>query len=125
VYSGDAIYLPSTSTAFTLTVPPRQTLATTTTVGASVNSISGDVRISALVDACAPGGAPAESGTLQFFDGATLVGSVTLSTFGLPPTTPTPCSGGTIVSNGNIPLTLPAVSPGPHTYTAVYSGDAI
>src|SRR5438876_160676 len=101
-------------------------ITTTTAVDATVNAVSGDVRISAFASACAPAGAPSQTGTLQFFDGATLVGSFTMSAYGGPPSTPTPCSGGFIVSNGTyVPLTLPAVSPGVHTFTAVYSGDGV
>src|SRR5438552_3995092 len=92
-------------------------ITTTTTVTASVNAVSGDVRIGALVSACAPNGAPNESGTVQFFDGTTPVASFTLC-FPPLPNGPTPCSGGSIVSNGGgSVITLPAVSPGTHSYT--------
>src|SRR5205823_3211270 len=67
-----------------------------------------------------------ETGTVQFFDGALSIGTYTLPPFVSFPSSSPPCSGGAVVSNGIIfPITLPGVSAGTHSYTAVYSGDAV
>src|SRR6185437_10988002 len=65
------------------------------------------------------------TGTVQFFDGATLVASVTLNNFFWPPPPINPCGGSNPYMFKLASVNLPAVSPGAHTYTAVYSGDAV
>jgi hypothetical protein len=82
------------------------------------------------VSGCAPSGTPPESGSIRVLEGTTVVFTYTL---GAPPSLPgnteTPCTGGSIHSNGNFPIrpaqyVLTAATPGTHIYTAVYSGDA-
>src|SRR5437868_173372 len=125
VYSGDTVYAPSTSAAIPVIVPPRPVLITTTnTLSASANAVTGDVTLFVNIDACPPAGAPNASGTVQFFEGSTAVGSFTLTNFLPPPPTTNPCGGGPYMYE-RAQLTLLAVSPGTHTYTAVYSGDTI
>jgi hypothetical protein len=123
VYSGDTVYAPSTSAATTVTVPARPALvATTNTLTASANAVTGDVSLGAAIEACPPAGAPNISGTVQFFDGSTPVtGSLQILT---PPPTTGHCGGGPYTSRITL-LTLSAVSSGTHTYTAVYSGDTV
>src|SRR5689334_4494595 len=111
-----------------------QVVTTTALSLAGANPVTGDVRLDFRVSGCAPDGVPYESGTIQIFEGATSDYSFTLSSspnpFGGGPTSDGPCAGGSMLSNGPpaialaISPTLPAVSPGTHTYTAVYSGDS-
>src|SRR5437588_9740127 len=125
VYSGDTVYAPSTSAAIPVIVPPRPVLITTTnTLSASANAVTGNVTLFVNIDACPPAGAPNASGTVQFFEGSTAVGSFTLTNFLPPPPNTNPCGGGPYMYERG-QLTLPAVSPGTHTYTAVYSGDTV
>src|SRR3989440_47417 len=124
-YSGDTVYAPSTSAVIPVIVPPRPMLITTTnTLSASANAVTGDVALFVNIDACPLAGAPNASGTVQFFEGSTAVGSFTLTNFLPPPPTTNPCGGGPYMYE-RAQLTLPAVSPGTHTYTAVYSGDTV
>jgi hypothetical protein len=97
-YSGDAGDTASTSSAVTVTVSK---LSSTVAVGASLNpSVSGQsVSFTATVT---PSGA---TGTVQFLDGATVLGSAALS-------------GGAAV------FSTAALAPGSHNITASYSGDA-
>jgi hypothetical protein len=103
VYSGDSNLTGSTSPVDTITVNQA---ATTTTVTAAPNpSVFGQaVTLSATVSAIPPGsGTP--TGTVSFFDGATLLGTATLV-------------GGVAI------FTTSALAVGTHSITAVYSGDA-
>jgi len=125
VYSGDAYYAPSTSSATVVVVPPRPaSIATTTTLDSSVTAATGDVRLGALVAACpSSSGAPTPIGTVQIFEGATLIATLTLPTLGPPPQAG-PCASPYDYRSNFANTTLPAVAVGTHTYTAVYSGDA-
>src|SRR5204863_348282 len=86
-----------------------------------------DVRLEFGVSGCAPSGAPFPSGTVQIFDGGTLVNRFTLIFNSLTQGTVGSCSGGMILRNGSPPSVMPTVAgvgAGTHSYTAVYSGDA-
>src|SRR5438874_1918379 len=96
----------------------------TNTLRASANAVTGDVALFVNIDACPPAGAPNASGTVQFFEGSTAVGSFTLSNFRPPPPS-TLFPYATLFRSERAQLTLLAVSPGTHTYTAVYSGDTV
>ncbi|MBI5031535.1 MAG: Ig-like domain repeat protein, partial [Chloroflexi bacterium] len=105
VYGGDANFNPSTGT-----LSPDQTVdasATTTTLASSQNpsNFGQTVWFTATVSALPPGsGTP--TGTVQFKDGGTNLGSpVTLS-------------------GGKASISTSMLSVGTHTITAVYSGDA-
>jgi len=105
VYSGDVVFLPSASS------PPYSHVvnkaATTTTVGSSPNpSVFGQpVTLTATASVVAPG-AGTPTGTASFFDGATLLGTVTLN------------------AGGQASFTTSTLAVGNHSITAVYSGDA-
>jgi large repetitive protein len=96
-YSGDAMKAASTSAAVTETLNKA---ATTTTLASSLNpSVSGQaVTFSAQVSASAA------TGSIQFKDGANLLGTVT-------------------VSGGSASLAVSSLSVGTHSVTAVYAGD--
>ena len=97
VYSGDASFTGSTSTAQTHTV---NSAATTTTVTSSPNpSVVGETV--ALTASVSPAAA---TGTVEFFEGATSLGTATLS-------------------GGSATLNLASFSAGTHSVTAVYAGD--
>jgi hypothetical protein len=98
VYSGDAANLSSSSVVFTESVNKA---ATATGLASSQSpSVSGQaVTFTAQV---APAGA---TGSVQFKDGASLLGTVT-------------------VSGGAAALTVSSLSVGSHSITAIYSGDA-
>ena len=98
VYGGDANFGASTSAVLTQTVSKANS---TTTIASNNNpSIFGqNVTLRATVS---PSGA---TGTVQFFDGATLLGAPTLS-------------------SGTASLSISTLSTGSHSITATYSGDA-
>lgn len=98
VYSGDATFNGSTSAALVQTVNPA---ATTTTLTSSPNpsAFGASVKFTATVS-------PATAtGTVQFFDGTTSLGSAA-------------------VSGGTASLSTSALAAGAHSITASYSGDA-
>jgi hypothetical protein len=97
VYSGDAQYAGSTSAALSQTVNKA---ATTVVAGASPNpsTFGQSVTISASVT---PAGA---TGTVQFVDGGSVIGTTTLS-------------------GGTASITTSALGGGVHSITAVYGGD--
>jgi hypothetical protein len=103
-YGGDANFTGSASTSVTQVVTK---VNTTTTVSSSNNpSVSGQsVTFTASVAPVAPGtGTP--TGTVDFADGTTSLGSVTLD------------------SAGNASVTTSALSAGTHTINGAYNGDA-
>ncbi len=103
VYAGDATYATSTSPIVTQVVNKADT---TTAVVSSVNpSIVGQsVTFTATVTAVAPGsGTP--TGSVDFLDGATLLGS------------------GTLNGSGQATFATSALTQGSHPITAVYAGD--
>jgi hypothetical protein len=98
VYSGDATFSGSTSAALAQTVNPA---STTTTLTSSLNpsTFGTSVKFTATVS-------PATAtGTVQFFDGPTSLGSASLSA-------------------GAASLSTSALAAGAHSITATYSGDA-
>jgi hypothetical protein len=104
VYSGDANFTTSTSTAVSQVVNQA---STTTTVASTLNpSTSGaSVTFTATVAANSPGtGTPA--GTVTFMDGTTALGS-----------------GPVTLSGGVATLPIATLTAGTHLITAVYSGD--
>ncbi|MDF3293221.1 beta strand repeat-containing protein, partial [Streptomyces silvisoli] len=102
VYSGDADFTGSTSPVDTQTV--NQAATSTALVSAPDPSVFGEPKtLTATVTAVAPG-AGTPTGTVSFFDGATLLGSSALV-------------------GGVATLTVSSLGAGSHALTAVYSGD--
>ena len=103
VYSGNASFTGSTSGASSHTVNPA---ATSTSLASAPNpsTFGASVTLTATVSVSPPG-AGAPTGTVQFFDGATSLGSSSLS-------------------SGTAVLNTSSLSAGVHSLTAVYSGDA-
>src|SRR5262249_46555997 len=106
-YSGDSNFVGS-STAAALTQTVNKAAVTTTLGTAASPSTSGQaVSFTATVAAAAPG-AGVPSGSVTFKDGATMLGTGTLST-----------SNGTTVAS----FTTSSLGAGQHTITASYGGD--
>jgi hypothetical protein len=105
VYDGDNAFEPSTSAVVDQTITPS-TPATAVALTVSRNpAISGQpVTFTASVTAVAPG-AGTPTGTVTFFDGSTVLGTVTLD------------------ANGTAFLSTSLATPGSHSITAVYNGD--
>jgi hypothetical protein len=103
VYSGDASFSGSTSAAHGHTVNPAST-STALTSSPNPSTFGGNVTLTATVAVLAPG-AGGPGGSIEFFDGATSLGT-------------SPVSGGSAVLN------TAALAVGGHSLTAVYSGDA-
>ena len=99
-YGGDNNYNAATSAALTLTVAKA---LTTTTVISSSNPVTVSQPVTFTASVSSSSGAP--TGTVEFFDGATSLGIVTLS-------------GNTAT------LTTSSLTSGSHSITAVYSGGA-
>src|SRR2546425_507482 len=93
-----------------LPVIANAAVTTTSTLSGGANAVTGNVGLSVEIDACPPRNAPNASGTVQFFEGATPVGSYTLTNFLPPPPSTNPC-GGPFMYQFAL-LTHPAVSPG-------------
>jgi hypothetical protein len=103
VYAGDADFAGGTSSVATATV--NQASTTTTLSTAPSSTVFGEMTtLTATVAAVAPG-AGMPTGTVSFFDGATVIGTVTLS-------------------SGTASVTTSALAVGSNTLTAVYNGDA-
>jgi hypothetical protein len=104
-YSGDSTYATSTSLALTQTVNSTTKSATTTAVNSSLNpsTVGANVTFTAIVISSTAG---AITGTVQFYDGGTALGS---------PVT---------VASGSAMYSSSALAQGSHTITATYSGDA-
>jgi sugar lactone lactonase YvrE len=101
-YAGDANNPPITSGVYVLLVTPAPVQ---TTLAASSQTVSSGTPVTLLATvASTTSGLPA--GTVNFYDGATLLNS-----------TPVPMSGGTAA------LTFSTLPPGTQTLTAVYSGN--
>lgn len=104
LYAGDANFQTSTSGAITQTVNQASTgTALTSSVNPSVFGQS--TTLTATVSAIAPG-AGTPTGTVEFRDGATVLGS------------------GTLNGSGVATLATSALSAGSHTLSAVYAGDS-
>ena len=102
-YSGDSNFSTSTSAGLTQTVNQA---STSTTVSSSVNpsSFGESVIFTATVGPVTPG-AGTPSGTISFYDGATLLGTATLD------------------SSGVAHFTISTLARGSHSITTHYSGD--
>jgi hypothetical protein len=99
IYSGDANYSNATSAAVTQTVTKT---ATTTTVTSSQNPSTSGGSVT-FVAAVSPSAA---TGTVQFLDAATVLGTATLA-------------------SGTASFATSTLTQGTHSITAVYSGDAV
>jgi hypothetical protein len=97
-YNGDGIYLPITSAAWVQTVSKAPTSAALAT-SLNPSTAGAAVTFSATI---APAAA---TGTVQFLDGGTVIGTATLT-------------------NGAGSLSIGGLAAGGHTVTAVYSGDS-
>jgi hypothetical protein len=102
VYSGDPSFGGSTSPAHSHTVNPAST-STSLASAPNPSTFGSSVTLTASVSVNPPG-AGSPSGSVEFFDGATSLGS-------------SPLSGGSATLNTS------ALAVGPHSLTAVYSGD--
>jgi hypothetical protein len=102
VYAGDANFTSSTSAVLVETLNPA---STTTTIGSSANPSAFDQTVIFTASVQLPAGTTA-AGTVAFMDGSISLGSMTLS------------------SNNSAQLTLPTLSVGTHSITAVYAGTA-
>ena len=102
-YSGDAGFNPSTAPGFTQTV---NRAGTTTTLGSSPNpsDYQQSVTFTATVAVQAPG-AGSPTGTVDFKEGGTVLGS------------------GTVGANGQATFSTAALAPTGHSITASYTGD--
>jgi hypothetical protein len=99
-YSGDSNYMSSQSAALTQTVNPKASTTTTLVSPSNPSPLGSPVSLTANVT-------PATAtGTVQFLDGATVLGTATLS-------------GGSAV------FTATGLTQGTHSITAVYGGDAL
>src|SRR5207244_7680107 len=127
-YLGDSVYAPSTSVPLSVTVPPRPPLIATVTtfaIATPPDPFTGNLDIGALIDVCKPSGAPDLTGTVQFFDGATLLvgASINGQESGAPP-----CGSGSPVryrAGFGLATYLHGVSPGVHSYTPQYLSDSV
>jgi sugar lactone lactonase YvrE len=99
-FSGDTNNSPAVSAPLTLTV---QLTPTATSISSSANPST--LGQSLTFTATATGGSPAPTGTIQFLDGATVLGSSPVST------------------NGTATFTTTALTFGTHSITASYGGD--
>jgi sugar lactone lactonase YvrE len=100
VYSGDSYYTTSTSAALQQVVQQGPT-TTSLTTSASPSTLGQTVTLTSTVTSPSPN----PGGTVQFLDGATSLGSVTLT------------------STGTASLAIGTLTAGTHILTAVYSGD--
>ncbi|MDX3853666.1 Ig-like domain repeat protein, partial [Streptomyces sp. AK02-01A] len=103
VYGGDVNFGGSTSPVDTQTVTAVGT--TTTLTSAPDPSVFGQVKVLTATVAAVPPGSGTPTGTVDFFDGATLLGTSALV-------------------GGVATLSVSTLSVGVHSLTAVYSGDA-
>ncbi|MEU5442711.1 beta strand repeat-containing protein, partial [Streptomyces griseofuscus] len=102
VYSGDTEFTGSTSPVDVQTV--TQSATTTGLTSAPDPSVFGEAKTLTATVAAVPPGAGTPTGTVDFFDGATLIGTST-------------------VTGGTATLTTSALGVGTHSLTAVYNGD--
>ncbi|MFN0120104.1 MAG: MBG domain-containing protein [Blastocatellia bacterium] len=99
-YAGNSNYNAAASANFALAVSKAET---TTTVAASLATISAGIPVT--FSASVTGGVTGLTGTVEFFDGATSLGTAT-------------------VGNGAASLNVTSLTEGTHSIRAVYSGDA-
>jgi sugar lactone lactonase YvrE len=99
-YAGDTNNSPATSNAITITVQQAAS-STSLTTSASPSTLGQNLTLTAVVTSLGVN----ITGSISFQDGTTAIGSAALS------------------ANGTATLTTGSLSFGPHTLTAVYSGD--
>jgi autotransporter-associated beta strand protein len=103
VYAGDSNFVASSSSPSSQVISQASTISVV--VSSDLSSAFGEsVTLTATISAVAPGSGTA-TGTVSYFDGATLLGTATLS-------------------SGVATLTTSSFSVGTHSITAVYSGDS-
>jgi hypothetical protein len=105
VYGGDINFITSTSPAITQNVNPPTKTATTTTVTSSSNPSRQGKIVTFTARVTPNSGVGTPTGSVTFKDGATALGTKTLS------------------SSGQATLKTSSLSMGPHSITAVYGGD--
>jgi hypothetical protein len=111
--------------AYGATTSASAAFTTTATLNGYADPFTGNTSIGVLIVACPTvGGAPLPTGTVKFFEGATLLTTVSVAGISGPPPTPNPCGGFNPWAAATADYFQPALPPGTHTYTAVYSGDA-
>ncbi len=108
VYAGSTTFGGSTSAALSLVVTAPPLIATTTSLAASANPILSNQSVTLTVTVTPASGTTVPSGSVNFRDGTTNLGTVTLN------------------GSGQATLTFPAgtLAVGTHPLTAVYGGSA-
>lgn len=104
-YSGNAGFASSTSSSFTEIIASGALTTTTTTLLANPNPVTAGQTLT-LTATVSPSPSGSPLGTVSFFDGSTLLGTVNLN------------------SSGIATLSLSTLGVGAHSVTAVYSGNA-
>ena len=115
VYSGNANNATSTGTVSQTVNTPVVASPTSTTLTSSTNPSTFGQSVS-LTATVTPVGGGTPTGTVEFFDGTTLLGTFTLGGSGLSSSALAPNQAG---------LSTAALSQGTHSITAVYSGDSL
>ena len=115
VYSGNANNATSTGTVSQTVNTPVVASPTSTTLTSSTNPSTFGQSVS-LTATVTPVGGGRPTGTVEFFDGTTLLGTFTLGGSGLSSSALAPNQAG---------LSTSALSQGTHSITAVYSGDSL
>ena len=112
IYSGDTVFLGSTSPAITQTVNNAATTATVVSTTGSPAVVGQAVTYTATVAASAPStGNP--TGSVEFFDGGTAIGTCTAQAL-----------SGTAPDTATCVITYASTTGSPHTITAQYLGSA-
>jgi Glycoside hydrolase family 44/Bacterial Ig-like domain (group 3) len=104
-YSGDANFSASVSAAVAVTVSSPAKIATTTSLSASAMQITSGQNVTFTATVAPASGSTAPTGTVNFFDNASLAGSATLA-------------------GGMAQVSTTSLSNGGHSFTAGYAGDA-
>jgi hypothetical protein len=104
-YSGDANFSASTSAAVVVTVSAPAKIATTTSLSASAMQITAGQNVTFSATVAPASGSTAPTGTVNFYDNASLAGSATLAA-------------------GMAQFSTTSLSNGAHSFTAGYAGDA-
>jgi large repetitive protein len=125
-YSGDTNFNSSPSTPVSLTVNPAPS-AVTAQPSTSATTAGEPITFTATITA--PPGTGTPTGTVTFYDGSTVLGTAPVTPVGVASLAVLSPSGGVHTDaetdeNGQATLTVPSLSAGAHTITAVYSGDA-
>ncbi|HEY0701193.1 MAG TPA: Ig-like domain repeat protein [Candidatus Acidoferrales bacterium] len=104
-YSGDANFAASVSAAVAVTVSAAAKIATTTSVSASATQITAGQSVTFTATVAPASGSTTPTGTVTFYDNASLAGTQTLS-------------------GGVAQFSTASLTTGAHAITASYSGDA-